>query len=61
MPMSRPRTEPEFVLSALDRLIDRPPDSDFEAEHGLVGPLDRIKESVLTNLSWLLNARQSLI
>jgi type VI secretion system protein ImpF len=59
--MFRSRTEPEFVLSALDRLIDREPDLTFEVRHGLVGPLDRIKESILSNLSWLLNSRRSLV
>src|SRR5437763_8274843 len=59
--MPRSRTEPEFVLSALDRLIDHEPDSAFEVRHGLVGPLDRIKESILSNLSWLLNSRRSIV
>ena len=55
------RTESEFVLSALDRLIDREPDLTFELRHGSVGPLDQVKESVLSKSSWLLNSRRSLV
>jgi len=59
--MSRSRTEPEFVLSALDRLIDREPYSPVDSRPGWVGPLSDIKASVLSNLSWLLNSRRSLV
>jgi len=55
------RTEPEFVLSALDRLVDREPDSAVEPGPGWVGPLQQVKESVLANLMWLLNSRRCLV
>jgi type VI secretion system protein ImpF len=54
-------TEPEFVLSALDRLIDHEPDVPEDVSPQWVGSLERIKDSVRSNLMWLLNSRRSLI
>ncbi len=54
--------EPEFVLSVLDRLIDRDPHELVEeARAGIVGSLEAIKDSVRENLMWLLNSRRSLV
>jgi type VI secretion system protein ImpF len=53
--------EPEFVLSVLDRLIDREPESTEESKPGAIGSVEEIKISVRSNLMWLLNSRRSLI
>jgi type VI secretion system protein ImpF len=55
------RAEPEFVLSALDRLIDLEPELAADARDGRAGPLDRVKESIRSNLTWLLNSRRPLV
>jgi type VI secretion system protein ImpF len=55
------RVEPEFVLSVLDRLIDDEPDDPDEIRPHWVGSLEQIKDSVRSNLIWLLNSRRALV
>jgi len=59
MPPSR--REPEFVLSTLDRLIDREPQVVTEARSRWVGPIEEIRETVFSDLVRLLNARRPLV
>jgi type VI secretion system protein ImpF len=59
--MSALRNEPEFVLSTLDRLIDHEPEVIDESRPRWVGTIEEIKDSVRSNLTWVLNSRRCLI
>jgi type VI secretion system protein ImpF len=52
---------PEYVLSVLDRLYDDAPDEPEEPRPRWFGTREDIKQSVLTNLGWVLNARRCLV